>query len=403
MRALGLLVICWAQPALAARLTLGPYLQDVRRDGFVVAFETDVEARGAVDVGALRVTTRGKRHEAHVTGLRPGGRYAYHLLIDDVESGGGEAHTAPNDDVPFTFLVYGDTREGAQIESKLSAAMLAEGADLALHTGDFVRDGADEDSWHRYFQNEAPLLASLPVYAVSGNHELYKDDAGEHFKRFFVLPENGREKRYYRFRWGKSVEFVALDGNGNFDEQARWLHDGLRKAEADGVKHVFVYMHQPPFSTGGHCGAAVLERDWVDLFERHRIVSAVFGGHDHCYERLERNGVRYFVSGGGGTRVYPEATACPAFDYAARKIYVAQHHYLRVHVAGDKVELTAVALEGPPLDVVRYTVQDRPPGDDNPPLVDDRLFGQFPRNYILYGAAFGALLIAGGFLRRKKR
>jgi hypothetical protein len=398
MRALALLLL--APAAFAARLTAGPYLQDAGKDGFVVVFETDVEAHAAVEVGANRVTTHGKHHEARIGGLRPGGRYPYRVLVDDVPSGGGEGRTAPEDNRPFTFLVYGDTREGGDVEVKIAQKMLAEGADFAVHTGDMVRIGADEDSWMRFFANEAPLLASLAMFPAVGNHELYKDDNAEHFRRFFV---NGRERRWYRFRWGR-VEMVALDGNGSFEEQARWLDEGVRKAEADGIQHVFVYLHQPPFSTGGHCGAALMERDWIDLFEHHPIVRAVFGGHDHCYERLERNGVRYFVTGGGGTRTYPEATACPSYDYAARKLYVSNYHYIRVKIAGDAVEIAALPLEGPPIDVVKFTSADRlPVAQGTPPLVDDRLLGELPRNYVLYGAAFGALLIAGGFLRRRRR
>ncbi len=392
-------------PALAAHVTLGPYLQDVRPDGFVVAFETDVEAHAAVEVGVARVTTHGTRHEARVTGLHPSVRYKYRLYVDDAVVGGGEALTAPAPDAdrPLTFLVYGDTRDGDADEPKLAAAMLAEGADLALNTGDIPRSGGDQASWAHFFQMEAPLLASLPVYPAVGNHELYQDPEAEFFRRYFVLPDEGRTRHYYRFRWGRSVELVALDGNANIAEQTRWLDLGLRQAEAEGVRHVFVWMHQPPFSTGGHCGAAVAEQDWVTLFEQHPIVRAVIGGHDHCYERLERNGVRYFVSGGGGTRVYPEATGCQAFDYAARKVYVAAHHYLRVKVMGDDVELTAVPVEGPPLDVVRWSRRDPRTRDASlPPLVDDRLFGRIPRSYVAYAAALGLLLIAASFWRRRK-
>jgi hypothetical protein len=134
---------------------------------------------------------------------------------------------------------------------------------------------------------------------------------------------------------------------------------------------VFVLVHQPPFSVGGHCGAALAEADWVGLFERHRV-SAVFAGHDHAYERMERGGVRYFVSGGGGAPVYPERPDCATYDRAARRVYAGRHHYLRVRVIDDAVEVTAVPVGGPPgeppLDVVRF---DRRPmlASTAPPLV----------------------------------
>jgi acid phosphatase type 7 len=405
-----LLVLGLALPAHAANhVTVGPYLQDVTPSGFLVAFETAEEAHAAVEVGLQRVSTHGKRHEARVAGLKPGTRYKYRLFVDDQQVGGGDAETAPAPETQpaFTFLVYGDTREGGDIERKLSQLMLAEGADLALHTGDIARQGDDEVSWANYFQTEAALLASLPVYPAVGNHELYQDPAADHFRRFFVLPDEGRARHYYHFRWGKSVDFIALDGNANIAEQTAWLDAEIRRAETEGIRHVFVWLHQPPFSTGGHCGSAVVEQHWVELFERHPIIRAVFGGHDHAYERLERNGVRYFVSGGGGTKVYPEATGCPSFDYAARKLYAAEHHYLRVKVAGDEVEVTAVRADGPPIEVVRWKRGDKlvseTSSDDPPPLVDDRLFGKLPKSYVLYAAGFGLFLIAGSFLRRRRR
>ena len=242
MRAVLVLVLL-ALPAQAAnRVLVGPYLQDVTPDGFLVAFETAEEAHAAIEVGLQRVATHGKRHEARVTGLKPGTRYKYRLLVDDQQVGGGEAETAPPPDSQpaFTFLVYGDTREGGDVERKLSQLMLAEGADLALHTGDIARQGDDEVSWANYFQTESALLASLPVYPAVGNHELYQDPAADHFRRFFVLPDEGRTRHYYHFRWGKSVDFIALDGNANIAEQTAWLDAELRRAESEGLHHVFV-------------------------------------------------------------------------------------------------------------------------------------------------------------------
>src|ERR1700690_85473 len=126
------LLLLLAPPALAARLTVGPYLQDVRKDGFVVAFETDVETHAAVEVGAQRVATHGPRHEALVTGLHPSTRYPYRVIVDDVSAGEWEARTAPEDARPFVFIVYGDNRNGGEVEAKLTRTMAAENPDLPL-------------------------------------------------------------------------------------------------------------------------------------------------------------------------------------------------------------------------------------------------------------------------------
>jgi hypothetical protein len=371
-------LLCVSAGARAATVIVGPYVQDVEPDGFVVAYETDVPADGVVRAGGAEVATHGTRHEARLARLSPATRYRYRVTVDGVDTGGGEAATAPGltEDRPLNFVVYGDTRDGGEAERQVVRAALAAQPELALHTGDLVRVGTDALSWRAFFAAEATLLAEVPLYPAVGNHELYRDPAGEHFARYFVLPEDGRTRRYYTFRWG-AVQFIALDGNGHFDEQTAWLKGTLARAEPSGVRHVFVFLHQPPFSTGGHCGSAIAEREWVALFERYHV-RAVFGGHDHLYERLERGGVRYFVTGGGGAEVYPERPDCPRFDGAARRVFAAAHHFLRVRVVGDQVEVAAVATDGPPIETVRFSRAPAAVAGLEPPLTDERLLGNLP-------------------------
>jgi predicted phosphodiesterase len=410
LRLAALLVLALPQSAWAAQVTLGPYVQDVREDGFVVAYETDVATDGMVVAGAERVVTHGTHHEARVGKQAPGSRVRYRVLVDGVERAAAEVGTAPSGDKPVTFVVYGDTRDGEETERKIARAILAETPDFAVHTGDLVRKGSAEDSWPLFFANEAPLLSTVPVLVVVGNHELYEDPAGEHVARYLPLPGDGRTRHYYTLRWG-AVRLIVLDGNDHFAEQAAWLEETLTAAEREHARHVFVFMHQPPFSTGGHCGAAPLEKDWIPLFERHQV-RAVFSGHDHCYERLERSGVRYFVSGGGGAGVYAERESCAAYDLDARRTYAAEYHYLRVRVVGDEVEVTAVRLDAgrPPIEVVSF--HDPAPSTGTPPPIVPELVASSPwAGHVLH--VFGGrwplaagglvlLLVARGLLRRRR-
>src|SRR5262249_32500359 len=148
------------------------------------------------------------------------------------------------------------------------------------------------------------------------------------------------------------AQFVVLDGNSRWSEQAAWLESTLAAADQAKVPHLFVLVHQPLLSTGGHCGQETPLAEWVPILERHKV-RAVFAGHDHCYERLERLGVRYFISGGAGAPLYEERTNCPGYDRAARKIYAAEHHWLRVRVQGDGVEVAALRLDGSAIETVR--------------------------------------------------
>jgi hypothetical protein len=343
-----------------ASVVIGPYVQDVGEAGFVVAFETSGPVGAETVVEDRRVRTEGVRHEARFTGLRAARRYRYSVEIGGTRVASAEVTTAPEPGArrPLTFVVYGDNRNGPETERRLVEAARREGAELLLHTGDMVADGENDDDWLTFFSIERALLAELPVFTAVGNHELHGDPTASHFRRFFVLPERGRERLYYTFRWGPA-RFIALDGNGRFAEQAAWLAEVLSAAEAAGERDVFVFLHQPPLSTGRHCGAGTRQAEWVALFERYKV-RAVFAGHDHAYARMERNGVRYFVSGGGGAPQYDERMDCNAADVAARRAYSPEHHYLVAKLRGDELEITVKRLDAgaPPLAVV----VDRRPG-----------------------------------------
>lgn len=334
-------------------VAIGPYLQDARGDGATVVWETDQPARGVV----LLDTRHGERrfesapsthHEVRVSGLAPGS-YHYRVLTDGAPAG-AELATAPTAD-NFTFLVEGDTRDDDAAHAAVVAAMQRELPDLVLHVGDMVRDGADEAQWRRFFAIEQPLLASAPLYPAVGNHELIDDAGGVSYHRYFVLPGEG-PARYYRFRVANTL-FVSLDGNDSQSlVQARWLSRTLAEAAADrSVRHVFVFVHQPPFSSGIFCGLAPEQGLWIPEFERYKV-RAVFSGHEHNYERLARNGVRYFVTGGGGAPLIAERTDCPDWDRTALRRFRAVHHFLRVRVRGDRAVLDAISSDGEVIDSV---------------------------------------------------
>ena len=344
---------------------IGPYVQDVRSDGFTVVFETAGDVAAETRAGSVRVATRGTHHEAVLRGLPAGTRARYTVSIGGTDAGGGEV-ALPAAGRALTFLVYGDTRNGGAVSTELAKLAAAEAPDLILYTGDFASYGSNEDGWRAFFSDERALLADVPLYPTLGNHEIFRDAGAAHFRRFFALPDDGRQKLYYRFDFGDS-EFIVLDGNAPTAAETAWLRATLEAADAAHVANVFVLVHQPPFSLGDHCGAALDEADWLPLFEQHHV-RAVFAGHDHAYERMERRGVRYFVSGGGGAPLYREK-GCTVFDRAAKRVYRPVHHLLRVRVEGTNVEVTALAVaDGAPIDRVRFGAGEPAFAMDAPPL-----------------------------------
>lgn len=188
------------------------------------------------------------------------------------------------------------------------------------------------------------------------------DPPAAHFHRFFALAD------HYRFRFGNSL-FVALDGNRSRDRaQAAWLLQTLDEAAADpAVRHVFVFFHQPPFSVGDFCGSAAEQGLWVPEFAA-RGVRAVFTGHDHSYQRLVRDGVRYFVTGGGGAPLHKQTAHCPEHDRHALRKFVSAYHYLRVRVDGDRADLVAIGVDGEVLDEVALHEAPAPAPTPAPPI-----------------------------------
>ena len=375
-------------------------MQDVRADGFTVVFETAGDAAAETRAGDVRVATRGTHHEAIVRGLPAASRTKYRVTVGGADAGGGEV-VLPDAKRALSFIVYGDTRNGGPVGAELARLAAEASPDLILYTGDFAPAGNDDAGWATFFADEHALLADVPLYPTLGNHEIFRDPDAKHFRRFFALPDDGRARLYYRFRFGPA-EFIVLDGNAPSPAQTAWLSATLDAADAAKVAHVFVLVHQPPLSLGDHCGAAIDEADWLPLFEQHHV-RAVFSGHDHAYARMERRGVRYFVSGGGGAPVYREHD-CAAFDRAAKRVYLPVHHLLRVRVEGGDVDVTALGVaDGAPLDHVRFSAAEPAFAMDAPPLSPVREARADSPPWTLAGGALAFALIGIAVRRRRPR
>jgi len=71
----------------------------------------------------------------------------------------------------------------------------------------------------------------------------------------------------------------------------------------------------------------------------------VFNGHKHNYERNEVNGVTYVVTGGGGAPLYAAVEREPT-----QAVFALAHHFVLVRIAGNRLEATAISVDGEVLD-----------------------------------------------------
>jgi predicted phosphodiesterase len=344
--------------AVARDLEKGPYLQNVTPGGVTVMWHVERAVPGRIVVEGPGLPLGGKTievapvriAETAIDGLRSGARYRYRVEVAG-ETEIGEFATAPEpgSDAPFSFVVIGDTRSNAENHRRVTERAMSEVPDFMVGTGDYVDEGSRSDQWQQFFDVGRGVLRDNVFYPAVGNHD--RQGSGrtvDNYRQFFSLPENGGDpERYYMFAYG-NARFLMLDSNlysFALTDQTAWIESQLADARQDPrVRHVFVVMHHPPFSISLHGGQRDLRERWTPLFEKYGV-TAVFSGHDHCYSRGEKNGVRYYVSGGGGAPLYPRGSRPSAVDLATIETFEKSLHYLRVTVQGEQVEVTGVRAD----------------------------------------------------------
>lgn len=363
--AVALCGVAQAGPQAESRMLKGPYLQDLAPTSITVMWQHEPSAAAklivlgpdgerAQDVAADRIV------EARIADLRPATRYRYRVEIG-AETWHGEFATAPEvgTEVPFSFIVIGDTRYSVDAHRRVVERVANEVPDFVLGTGDMVDEGHRQEQWQQFFEIESQLLRDNVYFPALGNHDRQgRGRTADSYRSYFSVPENGGEtERYYAFSYATS-RFLVLDSNEYsfaLTDQTSWIERELIAARQDPeIRHIFVVMHHPPFSVSLHGGNRDLRERWTPLFERYQV-SAVFSGHDHVYSRAEANGIRYFISGGGGAPLYPRRPRSHPIDLEAVKKFERVFHYLRVTITGNRVEVTGIRADGTTIETTSWT------------------------------------------------
>jgi len=325
-------------PLIEGPIRRGPYIQAVSSSEATVCFELREDGDGKVDCDGRSVASpRGRRHEVVLRDLKPGTRYEY-----SVQPGGIKASfkTSPDGDADLFFLAWGDCRTSYERLAKMSALAARDLPDFSVHTGDLVDEGTVPEDWDRFFEAAAPLLRTGALWPSMGNHEY---DAKLYYD-LFILPA---PERYYTFSAGPAQFFILdADWNGRRDPKQRaWFSEEMKKSSA---RWRFVVLHQPVVSCP--CDDFTPETSMYRIFGRiieEGRVAAVFQGHNHNYQRAERNGVLYITTGGAGAPLYSIGDQTPETK-CARVV----NHYVRVRVSGKTLSLEAVDLNGTVFDSV---------------------------------------------------
>ena len=341
--------------AQAAPISKGPYLQSLDRGGVVVKVELESAAPASLEVFAAGTERRVARanglesrdfHALRATGLEPGTTYDYRVTSGDAKSDLGHFTTAPVGEVPFRFLVYGDSRSDHAAHGAIARALLGAPGDFLINTGDMVLAGKDPEDWRAFFRIEGPLLRDHCVFACVGNHELSRGDpAGEvAFLRYFSgADENGERTRLYgSFRWSNTRFFLLNAMDTWTGDERDWLRNELDRAMYEpGLVHRIAVLHHGPFSSGPHGANAALAGAGIIPLMAAGKIDLVLAGHDHVYERGDGEGLKYIISGGAGAPVYEHRLSAPQ-----TMAFESVHHFVEAAIDGPSVKIVARRVDG---------------------------------------------------------
>lgn len=353
---------------------VSPFLTWPALDGMSVGFETTEPSSALVRYRPedeehwreVEVPGPGPLHSVRLTGLEPDRKYFYQVLVqgeagEQLESPTSSFRTAASPGRAFTFVVIGDTQSQGQVARRVADLAYEHRPNLLLHAGDLVSTGSARSDWtHYFFVHLGPLLSTVPMMPVLGNHE---QDA-RYYYDYMSLPE---PERWYSFRYG-DAEFFMIDGNRDLaqgSEQLAWLEGALGASRA---AWRFAVLHQPPWTSDSDDYGATDQgpstrgdtnvRNIVALLERHGV-DICFSGHVHDYERTfpilgdrvvphEEGGVVYITAAGGGGHLEDFDPSNTWFGHKK----VRRHHLVYVALHGPHLELQAIDEDGRLFDVL---------------------------------------------------
>lgn len=271
---------------------------------------------------------------------------------------------------PFLFGVLGDAERGRfwweRIFSPAKSAFVdqwralqAAGAEFVLQLGDFVSEG-DAESYREHVA-VVEREAARPLLRCPGNHDRSRPN-GAADKNLYDAVFGARDYHFDHGGW----RFISLDSSdrGLTGTQLSWLKTALA---VRGPKVVFT--HVPPdyiksITPLKEVGALEEWSENKDAQEEQKGylrdfftnyfkdgssefeelvtnggVKAVYMGHIHAFWAADHRGVRYVISGGGGSPLYPLPPGYPKKRFA---------HTLKVAVTPSGLVETVVPYKGKP-------------------------------------------------------
>jgi acid phosphatase type 7 len=240
----------------------------------------------------------------------------------------GSFRTRASAEKPVRLVMVGDLANGRDHQNAIAYRIGEEKPDFLVALGDIAYPGGRVSHYMNFFwktcndvetphpSRGAPLMASLPVYPVLGNHDVLAkfptipDALGAYY--FFHPPQNGPgagpwasplgsdKAAVARFHAATRDSYPAIDAysfdygpahivvlksnmSGNVDQPKlrQWVETDLKGSSA---RWKFVCYHNPAFSSSHQHYTEQSVRGWHPLFEACGV-DMVFCGHVHNYQR----------------------------------------------------------------------------------------------------------------------
>jgi len=286
---------------------------------------------------------------------------------------------------PFTFMVVGDygtgmrkstsTRRQREVALAMQRAFDTHDVRLILTAGDNIyagrrilglpvlasNTGDEDDDWFfTFFQPYRYMINRVPVYPCIGNHDTAEteehDDRDQLLDNMYIrerlaIDESSDRSSidpglFYRFRYGRDVEFICLDTSKEgffhgkrlfeYPKHRAWIERTF--TDPDPVKWRLPFCHHPPFCAGPQHRNTDRMEQLLPLFVSGGV-RVVFSGHEHNFQHSFVDGIDYFVTGAGSKvrKGTPDA-----FAQAHTVTWDDSAHFLLVTIDGDSMTVRAI-------------------------------------------------------------
>jgi acid phosphatase len=213
--------------------------------------------------------------------------------------------------------------------------------------GDVTLNGSRQGEFDEVKAKLKPLEDIAEIYPALGNHDKDPDLFLKNFPQVDSLTYYTVEK--------EGVVWIILNSNLKLapgSAQYNWL---VSQLEANPDKTKAVIMHHPVYSSGMHGDEKGFQFLFPALFKKYEV-AAVFSGHDHIYERSERDSIYYIVFGGAGGILYNQDGRN---DYS--RLFRKTNGYIIMHREEGRMSVTAYDLEGGIIDMFSFAVKEEAP------------------------------------------